>query len=578
MNTNSQRVYVVTNQGLYRSDDGGSNWRQMDSTDTRIRNGQGGYNCGVFVDPENPDIVYTFNTAAYKSTDGGTTFTGFKGAPGGDDPQTGWIDPTNGRRILLGYDQGAIVSLDGGATWSSWYNQSTEQVYHISADNSFPYWVYATQQDAGAVRTRARGDLGEITPLDWSPVNGWEWGTIVPDPLDPNTAYATGIALDRINLSTGQWISVGPDIDPSLHLRSSLSAPIVWAPWNHHELLAGYQLLMATTDGGAHWRRMSPDLTYPQGVRPPAETDTLPSTAPRPGAIETIAPSPISRGTIWVGTTNGLIKLTRDSGQTWNDVSIPGLPYPARAVIEKVEASPFDGTKAYAVVDLMAAGDYAPHIYRTRDSGKHWEPITTGLPIGQSSGSFARVVRADPKRPGLLFAGTESGMFISFNDGDDWQSLQLNLPTTPCRDIVFAGKRPDRGHLRAWDLGAGRLYRPAPVDERGGERACAPLHAPAGGSRPTQCQLQHAVPTRSAARPQSTRRRVHRLLARSQAHRRNHTRCLRFDRRTCATLVECAACSGERSRQATAPELLDREADNFDDGSRHEPHQLGPAV
>ena len=439
MNTNAQRVYVVTNDGLFRSDDGGASWRQMDSTDKRIRNGQGGYNCGVFVDPSNPDVVYTFNTAAYKSTDGGATFTGFRGAPGGDDPQTGWIDPTNGRRILLGYDQGAIVSLDGGATWSSWYNQSSEQVYHIAADNGFPYWVYATQQDAGSVRTRARGDLGEITPLDWSPVNGWEWGTIVPDPLDANTVYASGIGINRINIPTGQWISVSPNADPALHLRSSLSAPIVWAPWNSHELMAGYQALMVTVDGGAHWRRMSPDLTYPAGVTPPADTASVPKGAPPPASIETIAPSPIAKGTIWVGTTNGLIKLTRDSGRTWTDVSIPSLMYPARALIAKVEASPFDGAKAYAVVDLMLAGDYTPHIYRTRDSGKHWEPITHGLPTGQPSGSFAHVVRADPKRPGLLFAGTESGMFVSFDDGDQWQSLQLNLPTTACRDIIFAG-------------------------------------------------------------------------------------------------------------------------------------------
>lgn len=439
MNTNGQRVYVITNDGLFRSDDGGTTWRQMAANDDRIRNGQGGYNCGVFVDPANPDIVYTFNTAAYKSTDGGATFTGFRGAPGGDDPQTSWIDPTNGRRILLGYDQGAIVTLDGGVTWSTWYNQSTEQVYHISADNSFPYWVYATQQDAGAVRTRARGDLGEITPLDWSPVDGWEWGTIVPDPLDHNTVYASGIGLNRINMPTGQWVSVSPNVDPALHLRLGLAAPIVFAPRDPHELLAGYQYLMSTIDGGAHWRRLSPDLTYPRGVRPPPDTATPPRGAPRPGSIASIAPSPVAGGTIWVGTTNGLIKLTRDHGRTWTDVSIPNTPYPAAAQIETIEASPFDSTTAYAVVDLIAAGDYTPHLYRTRDFGARWEPITNGLPTDQPSGSFVHVVRADPKRAGLLFAGTESGMFVSFNDGDEWQSLELNLPRTGCRDIVFAG-------------------------------------------------------------------------------------------------------------------------------------------
>ena len=208
--TRAQRVFVIGDWGLYRSDDGGTTWRQMAAEDQRIRNGQGGYNCGVYVDPQNPDVVYTLNTASYKSTDGGKTFTGFKGAPGGDDPQQMWIDPTNGQRILFGYDQGAIVSLDGGGTWSSWYNQSTEQIYHLSVDNSFPYWVYGTQQDAGAIRTRIRGNLGAITPLDWNPVSGWEWGTIVPDPLDPNTVYSSGSGILKISYPSEQWINVSP--------------------------------------------------------------------------------------------------------------------------------------------------------------------------------------------------------------------------------------------------------------------------------------------------------------------------------------------------------------------------------
>src|SRR3989475_1389560 len=209
-NTNAQRMFLIQNSGLWRSDDAGATWRQMDSTDTRIRNGQGGYNCGVYVDPKNPDVVYTVNTASYKSTDGGNTFTGFKGAPGGDDPQQMWVDPTNGQRILLGLDQGAFVTLDGGATWSSWYNQSTEQVYHITVDNSYPYWVYGAQQDAGAIRTRSRGNFGEITPLDWSAVPAWEWGTIVPDPLDKNTVYASGNGIEKVSYPSEQWISVSP--------------------------------------------------------------------------------------------------------------------------------------------------------------------------------------------------------------------------------------------------------------------------------------------------------------------------------------------------------------------------------
>ena len=439
MNTNAQRVYLITNDGLYRSDDGGATWRQMDPSDKRIRSAQGGYNCGVLVDTRNPDIVYTFATTAYKSTDGGNTFTGFRGAPGGDDPQAGWIDPTNPRRMILGYDQGAIVSLDQGGSWSSWYNQSTEQVYHLSVDTSFPYWIYASQQDAGTIRTRARGDLGAVYPFDWTPVSGWEWGTIVPDPLDPNTVYATGIDVLKINMATSQRASVSPAADPALRLRLSFSQPLVWAPWNQHELLAGFQSVMATTDGGAHWRKLSPDLTYPAGVTPPPDSAPPPRGGPRPGAIETMAVSPAARGTIWVGTNNGLIKVTKNEGQTWADATISNLPYPAAALIEKVEASPFAGGEAYAAVDVQGLGDDAPYLYRTRDYGKTWQKITDGLPNNEANGSTVRVVRADPKRAGLLFAGTESGIYLSLDDGDHWQSLKLNLPTTSFRDIAFAG-------------------------------------------------------------------------------------------------------------------------------------------
>ena len=204
MNTNAQRMFLIGNFGLYRSDDGGTTWRQMDAADRRVANGQGGYNCGVYVDPKNADVVYTINTSSYKSTDGGNTFTGFKGAPGGDDPQQLWIDPTNGQRMLMGLDQGAVVTLDGGATWSSWYNQSTDQIYHITVDNSYPYWVYGSQQDAGAIRTRSRGNLGAITPLDWNPVSGWEWGTTIADPLNPNVIYASGSGILKITYPSEQ--------------------------------------------------------------------------------------------------------------------------------------------------------------------------------------------------------------------------------------------------------------------------------------------------------------------------------------------------------------------------------------
>src|SRR6266550_1962810 len=434
-NTNAQRMFLIQNSGLWRSDDAGATWRQMDSTDTRIRNGQGGYNCGVYVDPKNPDVVYTVNTASYKSTDGGNTFTGFKGAPGGDDPQQLWIDPTNGQRMLFGYDQGAIVTLDGGQTWSSWYNQSTEQVYHIAVDNSYPAWVYASQQDAGAIRTRLRGNQGAITPLDWNPVPGWEWGSEAPDPLNPNVVYASGVGIFKISYPSEQWIDVSPQLDPALHARASISQPIAFAPWNPRELVAAWQFVMTSLDGGAHWTKISPDLGYPKDTVP-----TPDSLRGKPGllvggTIQSMALSRVKRGEIWVGTNTSLIKLTQDEGKTWQDVSIPNQP----GDVLGIEASHFDAAEAYVVFAYYSAGDYTPYFYRTRDYGKTWTLITNGFATGQPSGSFARVVREDPKTRGLLFAGTESGMYVSFDDGDHWQPLQLNLPNTSCRDLVIHG-------------------------------------------------------------------------------------------------------------------------------------------
>jgi len=442
MHTGAQRVYLIGNFGLYRSDDGGASWRRMDSTDARIGNGQGGYNCGVYVSSANPDVVVTINTSSYVSSDGGNTFTGLKGAPGGDDPQQLWIDPTDAQRMLLGMDQGATVTLDGGRTWSLWYNQSTEQVYHISVDRSWPSWIYASQQDAGAIRTRSRGNYGAITPMDWSPVGTWEWGTVVADPLDPDVVYGSGIGVQKVTWPSEQIVNVGPGVDPASYLRTSRSQPLLWAPWNPRELLFGAQYVMATTDGGAHWRKLSPDLGWARGVTPPAESlAARPGRPgqPRGGSIESLSASTVRRGVIWVGTTNGLIKVTTDEGRTWSDVSIPALPDSDLSDVTAVEASHHDPAEAYAAVDGHATGDYAPLLYRTRDYGRTWDRIVTGLPTGQPSGSFAQLIRADTKKAGLLFAGTESGMFVSFDDGDHWQSLQLNLPNTSYRDAVIAG-------------------------------------------------------------------------------------------------------------------------------------------
>ena len=494
MHTNSQRMFLVQNSGLYRSDDGGATWRQMDASDQRVRNGQGGYNCGVYVNSKDPDTVYVINTSSYISHDGGKTFTGFKGAPGGDDPQQMWIDPTDGNRLFLGTDQGATISLDAGQTWSSWYNQPTAQVYHISVDNSYPYWVYATQQDSGAIATRSRGDLGEITPLDWLPTPGYEFGSIVADPLNPKIIYSGGPArgIVKITYPSGQWINVSPSVDASLGLRQVGNQPILWSQTNPHELMVGFQYLVASTDGGKHWKKLSPDLGYPKGVKPPTtpaartrqgrpvgnppranggagaagsvgtagttttvigttetkdadededddqDPDQLDEQAPgaNGGSIESFSPSSLNGGIIWVGTNNGLIKLTKDHGATWEDVTIPKLPNPTRADISSIEASHEDAATAYVAIDYHTTGDYKPYFYRTTDFGKSWTKIVNGLPTDQPSGSFARVIRSDTKRAGLIFAGTESSVYVSFDNGDEWQSLVLNLPNTSYRDMV----------------------------------------------------------------------------------------------------------------------------------------------
>lgn len=470
-NTNSERMFLVGNFGLYRSDDGGGHWKQMDAADRRVANGQGGYNCGVYVNTKNPDIVYVINTCSYISRDGGNTFTGFKGAPGGDDPQQVWLDPTDGNRIFFGTDQGATVTLDGGLTWSSWYNQPTAQVYHISTDNQYPYWVYATQQDSGCVGTCSRGNLGEITPLDWLPHPGYEFGYIVADPQNPKITYAGGPGggIVKTTYPSGQWVNVSPNVDTKASLRKVGNQPLMFSPTNPRELFAGFQYLMSTTDGGLHWKKLSPDLGFPKDyvppkpattpakppvkteVKPPVDSDMVnndeededddePTEQFGPnggGSIESFSPSSINGNIIWCGTSNGLIKLTKDHGKTWEDVTIPKLDNPTRADVVCIDSSHSDPASAYVAIDYHSLGDYKPYFFRTKDFGKTWTKIVSGLPTDQPSGSFARVIRADTKKGNLLFAGTESSMYVSFNDGDNWQSLMQNLPNTSYRDIAI---------------------------------------------------------------------------------------------------------------------------------------------
>ena len=427
-NTNAQRMYVIGTFGLYRSDDSGANWRKMAENDTRIANGQGNYSSGVFVDTQNPDIVYTVATCVYRSMDGGTTFEGFKGAPGGDDPHDMWIDPTNSSRILLGGDQGATVSLDAGTTWGSWYNQLTAQVYHIAIDNQFPYWVYATQQDSGVVGTSSRGNLGAITSLDWTPHPGFEFGFVAVDPLNPKITYALGssLVLSKFTFPNGQWVDAGPAPQLVGGLRNGVNIPIAFSQSNPKELLAGYQFLMSTTDGGVHWKSLSPDLASKQVVKGAPVGNRL-------GIINSFSESTADSNIIWVGTSNGLIQLTMDRGATWSIVTTPGA---SSSVIGGIEASHHDRGTAYVTVNAQSG---KPGLYRTRDFGKTWDSIVMGMPTEEPFASRINVIRADTKRKGLLFAGSDSMVMVSFDDGDHWQSLVLNLPTTIMNDLQVHG-------------------------------------------------------------------------------------------------------------------------------------------
>ncbi len=425
--TNSQRLYMMGRGGLFRSDDAGANW----TLGTHTLYTASGH---IYVDSKRPDVVYAMGTCAYRSEDGGRTLVAFKGAPGGDDPREWWLDPVNPDRILYGGDQGATVSLDGGHTWSSWYNQPTAQVYKIGVDNRFPYWVYGSQQDSGVVGTATRGALGEITPFDWFPVPGWEAGFIAPDPTNPKVIYTNGNYGDLARVETDTWQQqiINPAVGHSIYRRAS-SAPIVFSPQDPHTMYWATQFVMMTKDSGRHFQAISPDLSAHEGKEPPAG----PANGRGGPAIATLAVSTARAGVMWTGSSNGLIYVTRDGGAHWKEVTPAAIP--AGSLVGVVEASHFDPAEAWAAVDRSASGDEHPYIYRTRNYGETWEAIVDGLPPDETTGGFVRVVREDTVRRGLLFAGTETTVHVSFDDGGHWQSLRLNLPTTSYRDLAVHG-------------------------------------------------------------------------------------------------------------------------------------------
>jgi photosystem II stability/assembly factor-like uncharacterized protein len=375
--------------------------------------------------------------------------------------------------MILGSDQGAAVSVDRGRSWSSWYNQPTAQFYHVTTDNRFPYMVYGSQQDSGTAAVSSRSDYGQITLRDWTPVGGEESGYITLSPADPNLVYGGGPlgTIFRFDRTTGQSLNVAPEPEVSAgkRLRFTWTSPLVVSPQNPAVLYFGAQYVLRTDNRGEHWQTISPDLTF--ATRPVSATA---SEEEHKGVVYTIAPSPIRAGQIWAGTDNGFIRLTSDEGKTWDDVTPAGLP--DWSMISLIEASPFDAAAAYAAVDRHQVDDFHPYIYRTHDAGKTWRNVVAGIP----ENAYVHAVREDLERRGLLYAGTELGMFFSLDDGERWQPLQLNLPVASVRDIALHGGDliiathgrsfwilDDIEPLREWaehiEMQDAYLYHPAPA-------------------------------------------------------------------------------------------------------------------
>lgn len=419
--------------GIYRSDDAGETWRSV-TTDPRPAFRIGGGDLAVpKVDPRNPDVVYSTSIETWKSTDAGKTWTAIRGAPGGDDYQNIWINPDHPNIILLVSDQGAIVTVNGGTTWSSWYNQPTAQLYHVIATNTFPYLVCGGQQESGSVCISSRGNDGAISFRDWQPVGVVEYGYVAPDPLNPNIIYGAGRnEVSRFHWDTGQVQNVTPIPVMEGKYRTDRTEPIIFSPIDHHLIYYAANVLFKTTDSGQSWQRISPDLSREHPGIPAslgALADKDPYARKVRGAIYAIAPSFKSAGTIWVGTDDGLIWLTRDGGNNWTNVTPPDVtPW---SKVTQLVASHFDDETAYASVNRFRIDDLHPYIYRTHDGGKSWKLITAGLP----DDAPVNTVREDLVRKGLLFSGTERAVWVSFDDGNHWQSLQLNLPHTSMRDL-----------------------------------------------------------------------------------------------------------------------------------------------
>ena len=425
-------------QSLYRSDDAGESWTRI-TTDARPSGRIGGGDLPMpLPHPKDPEVIIMASTVSWISRDGGKTWMAYKGAPGGEDYQNGWINPDNPDIMLFAVDQGAIVTLNGGQTWSSWYNQSTAQMYHVTADNAFPYRVCSGQQESGSACVSSRGNYGAISLRDWMPVGVDEYGYVAPDPLNPDIIYG-GRNVTRFDRRTGQVSAVGPvagrgNVPGQPAYRTVRTMPVVFSEVDKRSLFFANNYLWKTTTGGKTWARISPDLTRKTWETPKSvgKYSTLPGAKGHErGVIYTIAPSYQDIRRIWVGTDDGLIHVTADGGTTWKDVTPPVVIGPW-AKISLIDAGRFDPLTAYAAVNTLRLDDLRPHIFRTHDGGKTWTEIVNGIPAGET----VNAVREDPKKKGLLFAGTERAVYVSFDDGANWQSLRRNMGITSVRDLI----------------------------------------------------------------------------------------------------------------------------------------------
>ncbi len=439
-----RRLYAAIAVGpatsFYRSDNAGDTWTQI-TDDARPVGRIGGGDLAVpIVNPKNADNVFTASTVSYKSVDGGRTWAPFKGAPGGDDYQNGWINPNDPNIILLASDQGAVATLNGGESWSSWYNQPTAQFYHVNTDNDFPYRVCGGQQESGSACVASRGNDGQITFREWHPVGVEEYGYAVPDPRNPDIVY--GGKITRYDRKTSQTQNIAPvraagrgapqpPAPGEPVYRTVRTLPVVFSPVDRRTLFFANNYLWKTVDGGVTWTRLGDDPTRKTYDLPATIGQySDPSLAIQRGVIYSIAPSYVDINRLWIGTDDGVIKTSSDGGATWKDVSPPQLK-PWMKVFN-MDAGHSDPLTLYAAVNTLRLDDMRPHLFRTHDGGKSWTEINTGLEDGGPTSS----IREDPKRKGLLYAATERRVYVSFDDGDHWQSLQLNMASSSVRDIT----------------------------------------------------------------------------------------------------------------------------------------------